>query len=280
MRNLLETLGSVCYGLVAFGCAIYFTYHDKHSMVIIGFLIVSFGVFFIDKLASNISEVQFGKFTFRAEKIVKEIESKSDKMMHEIDVKCDGMMKEAEERHKEMMREIQKKHHGMMKLAEYKGENIQEDKLAATKFFLDQLIYQLTAIVDGEGSNNKTNQEQVDSLVTLLRKITIKEETIKNWLEKAGWYQYVWATYNAIVDSLIRNQNEYGKANEFFYEKRERYPEGGPLDPETLFFLVEKHNVNSFEVEEVLSDFRYYVTEKKHKHSEKWGDGFKGYIQT
>ena len=95
-ETFLITLGTILYSLAAFGCAIYFTYRDKNTTAIIGFLVLSLGLLLINKLAGNISEVQIGNFTLRAEQVIDNLENKANHIIDKMNDSCDEIIKLAE----------------------------------------------------------------------------------------------------------------------------------------------------------------------------------------
>ncbi|AGC49543.1 hypothetical protein K9U34_02170 [Lawsonia intracellularis] len=95
-ETFLITLGTILYSLAAFGCAIYFTYRDKNTTAIIGFLVLSLGLLLINKLAGNISEVQIGNFTLRAEQVIDNLENKANHIIDKMNDSCDEIIKKIE----------------------------------------------------------------------------------------------------------------------------------------------------------------------------------------
>lgn len=95
-ETFFVTLGTIVYSLISFGCAIYFTYRNKHSLAILGFLILSLGLLVMNKLAGNISEIQIGDFTLRAEKVIDNLENKANDILDKMNDSCDEIIKKIE----------------------------------------------------------------------------------------------------------------------------------------------------------------------------------------
>lgn len=106
MKNLFLSFCTLVYSIISTGCAFFLAIHDKPETLIIAFLALSVAILLLKKIAGNISELQFGEFSLRAEKIMDNLDHKYNEVMEKTQTNCDHMMYEMETKCAEVINKV------------------------------------------------------------------------------------------------------------------------------------------------------------------------------